>query len=585
MVNPGVGTAGSWNQIKDLSQTTRKVIDLLGFSQMTPVQAATIPLFLSKKDVVVEALTGSGKTLAFLIPIFEFLHKRETPLKDFQVGAIIMVPTRELAIQILSVVEIFCQEFPHFKRSLCIGGNSVAAEMQSIKDNGCNIVVGTPGRVRDLVEKFEEEKSLNFSFSFKELEVLIFDEADRLLSMGFAKPIGFILSKLPKQRRTGLFSATMASSVNELIRTGLRNPIKVSVMVEKGNSHEQPIPQNLKVFSVTLRYDEKLYFLWELLQSRQTSKTIVYFATCAAVDYFYAIAKNTMEIDHLIGLHGKLEQKKRTSLFHEFSSAQSSVLFCTDVAARGLDFEEVDLVVHFDLPKEPMAFIHRCGRTARIGKSGEAIAFLMPNEEPYLDFLTKRRIPINPLQPLESVSVERENAFKLKVYAFLRSDKAYLDDGISAFVSFIRHYNGHVLNLILRTKELDFSSCINGHFLFSVPKMPELRNSTQEIKVSLPESLDCTTIEYKDQKVKIEREKHRKKLASQSEKRRSTALRNAPWSISKGIYKPTDSTKAKKKETKTKEHLHTKNIEDPFICDVLSIDEDYKEYKKERKNK
>ena len=234
----------------------------------------------------------------------------------------VIVPSRELAIQIFSIVNLFVSEFPLLRSCLCIGGGkSVFEEIQFIKTNGCNVVIGTPGRLQDLIEKIEYENLLNFVFSFRELEILVFDEADRLLNMGFEKSINFILSKLPKQRRTGLFSATLPDSVNELFKTGLRNPVKITVKVDKGSMSELPLPQNLTVYSHIVEYERKFYHLQQILLNRSNAKVIVYFATCSAVDYFYQIALNTFEFKNILQLHGKLEQKRRTAIFEQFSTS------------------------------------------------------------------------------------------------------------------------------------------------------------------------------------------------------------------------------------------------------------------------
>ena len=570
--------AGPWSSLTDLSVGTLNVLSKLNFTRMTPVQANTIPLFLSKKDVVVEALTGSGKTLAFLIPVFELLSKRSIPLKQYQIGALVIVPTRELAIQIFSIVNLFVPEFPLLRSCLCIGGGkSVSEEIQFIKTNGCNVVVGTPGRLQDLIEKIEHENLLNFVFSFRELEILVFDEADRLLNMGFEKSINFILSKLPKQRRTGLFSATLPDSVNELVKTGLRNPVKITVKVDKGSLGELPLPQNLVVYSHIVEYERKFHHLQQILLNRSNAKVIVYFATCSAVDYFYQIALNTFGLKNILQLHGKLEQKRRTAIFEQFSTPSSTILFCTDVAARGLDFENVDLVIHFDLPKDPMMFIHRCGRTARIGKNGESIVFLMSNEQLYLEFLQGRKIFTHSFE-MEIKNDEFES-FAMRVYKFLSTDRIYLDKGILAFVSFVRHYNSHTLSLILRTKDIDFASCINGHFLFSIPKVPELNRSEQKIRLNIPEEIASTvaSIDYLDQNIKKQREERKKKGMEQKEKRKELRLKNTPWSISKGIYKPAPSTVEKKSLKKNSKFQ---------IDGYESLEEDYREYKRERrKNK
>jgi ATP-dependent RNA helicase DDX55/SPB4 len=204
----------------------------MGFEHATPVQSASIPLFCNNKDVYVEACTGSGKTLAFLIPILEMLLKLDSPLGKRDIGAIVIAPTRELANQIFTVGErLMLSEdsnaspvFP-FSLLLAVGGTNVAEERRKYEQNGGNIVIGTPGRLEDLICHQRQ-------FPTSRVEVLVMDEADRLLDMGFENAVNNILGRLPKQRRTGLFSATQTEEVKQLVRAGLRNPVRVAVKVE-----------------------------------------------------------------------------------------------------------------------------------------------------------------------------------------------------------------------------------------------------------------------------------------------------------------------------------------------------------------
>jgi ATP-dependent RNA helicase DDX55/SPB4 len=215
-----------------LSPETLRAIDDLGFSHMTPVQASTIPSFLSHKDVCVEAVTGSGKTLAFGIPVFELLNRRiqdGSAFKRHEVGALVVAPTRELATQIYQVFVKLSEYHPKLRCSLFVGGTSVQENVKDFEQHGAQVVIGTPGRVMDMHNRCE-------LFSLKSLEVLVLDEADTLLDMGFRDIINQILSVLPKQRRTGLFSATQTKEVKELVRAGMRNPVGISVRVQHNNT-------------------------------------------------------------------------------------------------------------------------------------------------------------------------------------------------------------------------------------------------------------------------------------------------------------------------------------------------------------
>ena len=249
-MNSEITNAGSWDSLSTpLSKPIRNALSLLSFDQMTPVQSATIPLFLKHKDVIVEAVTGSGKTLAFIIPVLEILLKRYAQGEVWgkhAIGAIILSPTRELAKQIFDVTSTFMNTIhahlnegsesndssPVLSQMLFIGGTDVKEDIQAFQKNGAQILIGTPGRLEDLLKKTQ-------IFKTKELEVLVLDEADRLLDMGFEQSLNAIMKLLPRQRRTGLFSATMNDALNELVRAGLRNPVKVVVKVESLTSRDE----------------------------------------------------------------------------------------------------------------------------------------------------------------------------------------------------------------------------------------------------------------------------------------------------------------------------------------------------------
>lgn len=216
-----------WSDLNvTFSQVVKNSIHSFNFPTATPVQAAVIPLLLNKKDVTAEAVTGSGKTLAFLIPLVEILLRREEKLKQHEIGAIVISPTRELAIQTSEVLNAILNHVLNLKQILFIGGNSVDEDVQNFRKLGGNIVICTPGRLEDLLTR---NVDLNLAGAVKSLEILILDEADRLLDLGFRGSLDTILSYLPRQRRTGLFSATQTRELQSLVRAGLRNPVMVVV--------------------------------------------------------------------------------------------------------------------------------------------------------------------------------------------------------------------------------------------------------------------------------------------------------------------------------------------------------------------
>ena len=400
-----------WMYVRNLHRLD--VVASMEYSQMTPVQAASIPLFLSHKDVVAEAVTGSGKTLAFVIPILEILRRREVALKRHDLGAVIVCPTRELAEQTCGVLQHFLdaqpdETAPHGRVGpvqLVVGGLKVspAEDYRLFRENGPDILVGTPGRMEELLKKPGVRTS--------ELDVLVMDEADRLLDLGFVEPIRALLAYLPKQRRTGLFSATMTEALTELVRVGLRNPVRVVVKVEtkaKGSATRKDIrmPATLHNFYHVSRPENKLAQLLRLLRREAQDgahKAIVYFATCAQVNYVFSLlSQHTKMHPHdtkglqFFSLHGKQTTKRRHATFQAFahahtdardtdrtgaSDAQCTLLLCTDVAARGLDLPDVDVVIQYDPPNDPKVFSHRCGRTARAGRTGRAIVLLHEGRE------------------------------------------------------------------------------------------------------------------------------------------------------------------------------------------------------------
>ncbi len=364
-----------------LSSPSLSVIQKLKFDFMTPVQCATIPYFMSNKDVAVEAVTGSGKTLAFVIPLLEILAKISHTWNGKVTGGLILTPTRELASQIAGVFKVFLEQFT-FKLLLLIGGTDVNADVARINSEGGHIVIATPGRMVDLLGR----QDCSLAGSLHGLEVLVLDEADRLLELGFEQSINSILSYCPKQRRTGLFSATLNHNVKGLVKAGLRNPVTVTVRDKRTAKDKAPTPRSLDNYFLVCDPVHKMSRLLNVLSDMHRMKVIVFFATCASVGYFSTVTKRTLPDINVVAIHGKIH-KKRQQLFNKFSESSQGVLMCTDVMARGVDFPSVDWVIQFDPPSSTKAFVHRCGRTARMGKKGQALVMLLPSEIAYVDFL------------------------------------------------------------------------------------------------------------------------------------------------------------------------------------------------------
>ncbi|KAG0718176.1 ATP-dependent RNA helicase DDX55 [Chionoecetes opilio] len=437
----------SWDNLPlKLVEPVKRTIWDLDFHKMTPVQAACIPLLLSHKDVAAEAVTGSGKTLAFMIPIIQILVQREKPLKKHDVGALVISPTRELATQIYEVLQTFLLHLPHFSSLLTVGGSQVGDDLQSFKTRGSHILVATPGRLQDLLSR-SPANGPSLAAGVKALEVLILDEADRLLDLGFLNTLNTIFAYLPKQRRTGLFSATQTSDVISLIRAGLRNPVQVKVK-EKETAGDERTPVSLLNYYMLCEEDKKFSTLATLLKEREKEKTMVFFATCACVEYFTVILRDLLKKSQVLSIHGKMKDK-RFKIFDRFRSLDSGVLLCTDVMCRGVDIPSVEWVIQFDPPSTASSFIHRCGRTARIGNEGSAIVMLLPCEIDYVDFIRlNQKVNLNPIECPASVPDKQEKMRKLQLRDRLKMDKAteHLCHSYSSMLSM-----SAVLSLTLRT--------------------------------------------------------------------------------------------------------------------------------------
>uniref|UniRef100_A0AAR2LDR3 ATP-dependent RNA helicase n=1 Tax=Pygocentrus nattereri TaxID=42514 RepID=A0AAR2LDR3_PYGNA len=486
-------TDGKWNSLPvklhdGMSSTLKK----LGFTYMTPVQSACIPLFMNNKDVAAEAVTGSGKTLAFVIPVLEILLKREEKLKKMQVGALIITPTRELAIQISEVMGQFLEEFPQFRQILLIGGSNPIEDVEKFKTHGANIMIGTPGRLEDMFRR--KADGLDLASCVKALDVLVLDEADRLLDMGFEASLNTILGYLPKQRRTGLFSATQTQELEKLVRAGLRNPVRITVK-EKGvaASSVQKTPARLSNYYTV---KDKFNTLVAFLRQHKHEKQLVFFSTCACVEYFGKALEVLVKNVTVLCIHGKMKDK-RNKIFSEFRELRSS-------------------------------FVHRCGRTARIGNRGSALVFLLPMEESYVNFLSiNQKCPLQLYPPVKDVV---DILPKLKALAL--GDRAVFERGMRAFVSYVQAYAKHECSLIFRIKDLDFASLARGFALLRMPKMPELRG---KIFPDFEEVTDTDLIRFKDKN----REKQRQKMLQQQKEKEKEALprknfaKNEAWSKQK----------------------------------------------------
>ncbi|KAL5340149.1 P-loop containing nucleoside triphosphate hydrolase protein [Aspergillus crustosus] len=552
---PSGTSARAWNGVTPpLSEWVLDAVSSMGFTRMTPVQASAIPLFMAHKDVVVEAVTGSGKTLSFLIPVVEKLLRLEDPIKKHHVGAIIVSPTRELASQIYNVLTSLLafhppsaavinpsepdEDAPRKKPSSSIlkvvpqllfgGSTSPAEDLSSFLKHSPNLLVATPGRLLELLS------SPHVHCPQSSFEMLVLDEADRLLDLGFKETLQNILRRLPKQRRTGLFSASVSEAVDQIVRVGLRNPVKVVVKVKGASgADDKRTPASLQMTYLTLPPTHKFPALKHILNSVEPapSKSIFFVSTCSGVDYLATILPLILGDDfQLISLHGKHPANVRQKNFNRFVNAHTPViLLTTDVASRGLDIPSVDVVIQIDPPSDPKTFIHRCGRAGRAGRRGLSVVLLQPGrEEDYVSFLEVRKTPVAPFPQSITVSDTEAAAATEVARKAAKSDRAVHDRGQKAFVSWLRSYSKHQASSIFRVADLDWEGLGKSWGLLRLPKMPELRNFPGDRTLGV--TMDWITYAYKDKQREVRRLEVLKEMAesgpqpSQNKKRPSDSV-------------------------------------------------------------
>ncbi|KAI0555918.1 ATP-dependent rRNA helicase SPB4 [Xylaria curta] len=487
-------------------------VSAMGFARATPVQASVWPLMgAGNKDVVVEAVTGSGKTLAFLIPLVHRILRLEEPTKKHHIAAIVIAPTRELAIQIHKTLADLVAFHPasaavapylssdEEKRpstsspaiipQLLSGGRgstiSPAQDLSFFMRHSPNVIISTPGRLNDFLS------SPHVHCPQSSFEMLVLDEAGesilvfphlghnyyRLLDLGFKADLQGILSRLPKQRRTGLFSASVGEAVSEIIRVGLRNPVKISVRVKTKSGdviEERKTPASLQMTYLITPSQKKLPSVIRLLENLEPRplRSIIFLSTCAAVDYFSHILPALLpEGFQLNILHGKQDTKVREKGVSKFLNAtEPSILLTTDVAARGLDFPAVDFVLQIDPPTDPKTFLHRCGRAGRAGRRGLSVVLLQPEESDYIPFLEVRKTPIAPFMQCDITIPDLEaEQVTTRIRDIVKKDRALYDKAQKA-------YSKHTASSIFRVGDLDWTSLGNGWGLLRLPKMPEARH-------------------------------------------------------------------------------------------------------------
>jgi ATP-dependent RNA helicase DDX10/DBP4 len=403
-----------------LSRLTQQGLKSAKYTHPTDIQAAAIPHSLAGRDILGAAKTGSGKTLSYVVPILEKLYLERWSIDD-GLAAVIIVPTRELGLQVFEVLRNVGR-FHNFSAGLITGGKKEFLEEQD-RVVRMNILIATPGR---LLQHFEQTPG----FDAGNLQLLVLDEADRVLDMGFKQQLDGILNYLPN-RQTLLFSATQTKSVKDLARLSLRGAEYLAVH----SKDEQATPTTLTQHYVVCGMHEKLDTLFSFIRTHQKHKMIVFFSTCAQARFVFDVFRAMQPGVPLVALHGKIKQERRTQIYMDFLKRSQACMFATDVAARGLDFPQVDWVLQLDAPEDTDMYIHRVGRTARNKASGRSLLLLLPQEERTLSQeLQDAGIPVKKL----TVNTKHTMSVATKAAALLAATPDFKLLAKKAFTSYLR---------------------------------------------------------------------------------------------------------------------------------------------------
>ncbi len=370
----------------------------LNFRRPTDIQFKSIPPILKGEDVLAIAQTGTGKTAAFAIPIISMLHERKNNKRPDGVKCLIMVPTHELALQIESVINELSK---HTRvKTVCIYGGVEQAPQIALLEKGADILIATPGRMFDLVSQGH--------LRLHRIEILVLDEADHMLDLGFIKDIKDLVNRLTQKRQTLFFSATINDYIKKIAYSIVNNPIRIQI------SPKDPVAKNIDHSVVTVEADDKRFFLERLINENPESKILVFVRTKVRCERVL----NAMERVGIkcITIHSDKEQEERANIMKLFRKGEVKILVATDISARGIDIPDVDYVVNYDLPENPENYVHRVGRTGRGTKKGQAFSFCSEEEKELLaeieEFLDKpiRRVSVHPEEYSETLAASNDSS-------------------------------------------------------------------------------------------------------------------------------------------------------------------------------
>lgn len=510
-----------------LSRKTLKGLAESKFIKMTPVQRYTLAHSLAGRDILGASKTGSGKTLCFILPVIEALYRQKWTSLD-GLGALIILPTRELAIQVFEVVRL-AGKYHDFSLGLVIGGNDLQNEKDSLYK--INILIGTPGR---LSQHFSETPY----FTTENLQMLVIDEADRILDDGFENDLNNILSYLPtKTRQTLLFSATLTKSLKRLAKISLKTPEYINVnntdaflSLEKvedasntnntsnlkqeqinlklssdnnnnenlnnkeanddnqqlntannnnvNNTNNDLTPINLNQFYTICETHDKMDILFSFLKTHKNAKCLVFLSSCKQVRYYTEVFKRLKLGMTFLDLHGKQKQTKRTNIFYTFLNKKNTVLFATDVAARGVDFPAVDWVIQLDCPEDLSTYVHRVGRTARYKSRGNSLLFVNQKEEKIVDYLQNKNVKIKRIK----INISKVVRLQPILRSLISENNELIHLAQKAIKSYLKSVYLQSNKEIFDLNSIDVQQLALSYGLVNLPEIKISRKSENEMK-------------------------------------------------------------------------------------------------------
>ena len=432
----------------NLNKILLERLTLQGYETATEIQAKSIPIALKGEDIIGSAKTGSGKSLAFLIPTVEYILNHP---KNEGIQSLVITPTRELALQLYDLAKSLMND-NGTTCVLVIGGGNRKKEAEKLSSSEARIIICTPGRLIDHMVNTKK-------FNYNNIKILIIDEADKILKIGFEEELTEIIKLIPKNRQTLLFSATITPKVEDLITLSVKNYENIRI------KSSDPTVSTLEQGYLIIDADKKFLFLFTFFKKNKNSKILVFFATCKEVE-FYSSLLNYVDVP-VLSITGEYKQQKRSTTFMEFCSLDKGILLCTDVAQRGLDIPDVDWVIQYDPPHDPEEYLHRVGRTARgANKVGKALLMIMPNEINFIRMLQLYKIKLDEFQfPEKKLAKVQEQLEKL----VNKKDKYLLNLATEAYRAYIHSYHTNTDKDTFDLEKLDLLKVCKSFGLISPP--------------------------------------------------------------------------------------------------------------------